>query len=123
MMEHDEKMMEEPMQCVCVGHIFHSACIKMPQEDFKQGRDMIQFMFLKSKSRDFPGGPVIKTSPSSTGGVGSIPGWGVKIPHASWPKNQNITNSSNIVTNSIEDFKNGPRQKKNLKKKVNLFLY
>ena len=29
--------------------------------------------------RDFPGGPVVKTSPSNTGAVGSIPGWGAKI--------------------------------------------
>ena len=41
-------------------------------------------------SRDFPGGPVVKTSPSSAGGAGSLPGQGAKIPHASWPKNQNI---------------------------------
>ena len=33
--------------------------------------------------RDFPGDPVVKTSPSSTGSVGLIPGWGTKIPHAS----------------------------------------
>ena len=33
--------------------------------------------------RDFPGGPVVKTSPSNTGAVGSIPGWGAKISHAS----------------------------------------
>ena len=38
----------------------------------------------------FPGGPVVKTSPSNAGGVGLTPGWGTKIPHASWPKNQNI---------------------------------
>ena len=31
---------------------------------------------------DFPGGPVVKTSPSTTGGAGSIPGQGTKIPHA-----------------------------------------
>ena len=30
------------------------------------------------------------TSPSSTGGVGLIPGWEAKIPHASGPKNQNV---------------------------------
>ena len=36
--------------------------------------------------RDFPGGPVVKTSPSDAGGVGSISGQGAKIPHASWPK-------------------------------------
>ena len=33
---------------------------------------------------------MVKTSPSNAGGEGSIPGWGAKIPHASWPKNQNI---------------------------------
>ena len=31
---------------------------------------------------DFPGSPVVKTSPSNTGGVCSIPGQGAKIPHA-----------------------------------------
>ena len=42
-------------------------------------------------SWDLPGGPVLKTSPSSAGGTGSIPGWGAKIPHALRPKiNQNI---------------------------------
>ena len=40
--------------------------------------------------RDFPGGPVVKTSPSNAGGAGSIPEMGPKIPHASRPKNQNI---------------------------------
>ena len=32
--------------------------------------------------RDFPGCPVVKNLPSSAGDVGSIPGWGTKIPHA-----------------------------------------
>ena len=31
---------------------------------------------------DFPGGPVVKNPPSNAGDVGSIPGWGTKIPHA-----------------------------------------
>ena len=31
---------------------------------------------------DFPGGPVVKNLPSNAGDVGSIPGWGTKIPHA-----------------------------------------
>ena len=26
-----------------------------------------------------------ETLPSNAGGAGSIPGWGAKIPHASWP--------------------------------------
>ena len=39
--------------------------------------------FLKGiLSRDFPGGPVVKTSPYKTGGVGLIPGQGAKITHA-----------------------------------------
>ena len=39
---------------------------------------------------DFPGGPLVKTSPSSAGGVGLIPGRGAKVLHALWPKNQNM---------------------------------
>ena len=45
---------------------------------------------LKRKKRDFPSGPVVKTLPSNIGGLGLMPGWGAKIPHTSWPKNQNI---------------------------------
>ena len=42
-------------------------------------------MFKKKKKifRDFPGGPVIGTSPSNAEGVASILGQGAKIPHAS----------------------------------------
>ena len=32
--------------------------------------------------RDFPGGPVVKNPPSNAGDVSSIPGRGIKIPHA-----------------------------------------
>ena len=39
---------------------------------------------------DFPGGPVVKTLSSNAGGIGSIPGQGAKITHASWPKDQDI---------------------------------
>ena len=34
----------------------------------------------------FPGSPVVDSLPSSAGGVGSIPGQGARIPHASWPQ-------------------------------------
>ena len=30
--------------------------------------------------RDFPGGPVVRNLPCNAGNVGSIPGWGTKIP-------------------------------------------
>ena len=39
---------------------------------------------------DSPAGPVVKTLPSSVGGAGSIPDGGAKIPHAFWPRNENI---------------------------------
>ena len=35
------------------------------------------------KLKTFHGGPVVKTSSSNAGGVGLIPGWVTKIPHAS----------------------------------------
>ena len=39
---------------------------------------------------DFPGSPVVKISPANAGSGDLIPGWGAKIPHALWPKKQNI---------------------------------
>ena len=43
------------------------------------------------------GDPVVKTLPSNAEGRGLIPCGEAKIPHASWPKIQNI-NRSNTVT-------------------------
>lgn len=36
----------------------------------------------KLRGRDFPGGPVIESSSCNSEDVGSILGWGVRIPHA-----------------------------------------
>ena len=47
-------------------------------------------MRLEIRGRDFPGGSVVKNLPAKAGDVGSIPGWGAKIPHVSWLKNQKI---------------------------------
>ena len=55
--------------------------------------------------RDFSGGPVVKTLPSIAGDMGLISGQRAKIPHASWPRNQNINNRSNSITNSIKTLK------------------
>lgn len=44
--------------------------------------------------RDLPGGPVVKTTPSSAGGLGLSPGWGGKITHVLQSNNQNINNKS-----------------------------
>ena len=58
------------------------------------------------KNRDLPGGPVVKTSPSKAGDAGSVPDWGVKIPHASSPKKtKHKKKRSNIVTNPIKTLK------------------
>ena len=40
----------------------------------------------KSSHQNFPGGPVVKISPSNAGGADSVPGGGAKILRPSWPK-------------------------------------
>ena len=35
----------------------------------------------RDRQKDFPGGPVVKTSLSSVVGAGSVPGWEAEIPH------------------------------------------
>ena len=67
---------------------------------------------------DFPGGPVVKTSPSNAGGAGLISSQGAKISHALQPKNQNVNNRSNGVTNSIKTLKTI-----HIKKKKTLKIY
>ena len=54
---------------------------------------------------------MVETSPSNAGGVGSIPGRGTKIPHASGPKKQNMKQKQ-YCNKFSKDFKNGPHQKK-----------
>ena len=51
-------------------------------------QDIDSLPYSQYYAKDFSSGPVVKTLPSNAGGVDSIPGQGVKIPHASWPKNQ-----------------------------------
>ena len=41
---------------------------------------------LECTKVDFPGGPLVETASSSVGGVGSTPGLGAQIPHASQSK-------------------------------------
>ena len=41
----------------------------------------MHFQKKKTHLGDFPGGPVVETSPSNEGVVGSIPGWEANIPH------------------------------------------
>ena len=55
------------------------------------------------------------------GCVGSIPGQGIKIPHASWPKNQSIKQKQDCYKFN-KDFKNNPHQKKIEKKKKAAYI-
>ena len=43
---------------------------------------MLRKVLLKLCSGDFPGGPVVKNLPSNAGDAGSIPGLGIRFPHA-----------------------------------------
>ena len=54
-----------------------------PREERRVFEEAGGMVSPNGKGRDFPGGPPVRTSPSHAGGAGSIPGRGVKIPHAS----------------------------------------
>ena len=61
---------------------------------------------------------MVKILPSNAGGVGSIPGQGAKISHASRPENQNINNRSDIIRSSMKILTKGVHIKKKKKRKV-----
>ena len=67
---------------------FSIPCKALTRKRYKESITVVSNMFntLKCSFRDFPGGPVLMTSPPNARGAGSIPGQGAKIPHASWPK-------------------------------------
>ena len=48
-------------------------------------------------SRDFHGGPVFKTSPSSAGGTGLIPDWGAKIHHSQKTNTHTHTHKTEVI--------------------------
>ena len=64
--------------------------------------------------RDFPGGPVVETSPSNAGGEGSTPGWGTRVPHVLQPKGQDIKQKQYCNKFNKDLKKNCPHQKKKL---------
>ena len=70
---------------------------------------------VKDIPRDFPGCPVVRTSPFNAGSTGSVPGWAAKLPRAAQSKTPNM--KQNVVTNTIKTLKNGPNPKNLLRKK------
>ena len=71
----------------------------------------------KTEERNLPCIPEVGTSPSNKGCMVLNPGWGARTPYALGPENQNINRKSKTVTNSTDDFKNGPHLKKILIKR------
>ena len=66
---------------------------------------------------------MVKTSPFNAGGVGSIPGWGAKIPHALRAKKPKNIKQKQYCNKFNKGFKSGPHQKKkSLKKKKEIFI-
>ena len=68
-------------------------------------------------SGDFLGGPVVRTPPSITGTMGSIPGWGTKIPYAEGQLSLCATTREACVlrwraTHFSEDLARSPHQQK-----------
>ena len=48
------------------------------------------YVRIAVKTRDVPGSRVVRTLPSKSRRVDSTPGQGAEVPHALWPKKQNI---------------------------------
>ena len=65
---------------------------------------------------------MVKTSPSNAGDVGSIPDQEAKIPHALWPKHQNIKRKQ-YVMNPIKTLKMVHIKNKISKNKQKMVLY
>ena len=69
---------------------------------------------VRQSYRDFPGGPVVSTSPFNAVGAGLIPDWGAKIPHVLQPKDHSLKQKQ-YCNKFNKDFKNDPHQKIKLK--------
>ena len=81
-------------------------------------------MNLKRKPRDLSSGPVVKTTPLTAGGVGSIPGQGTKVPHSSRPKNPvKQKQQYNKCNKDLKKIKRSSHQKKKEIPSVNLCIH
>ena len=72
---------------------------------------------FKKQKEDIPSSSVVKTSPSIAGCAALIRDREANIPHALWPKNQNIKQKQYCNKFNI-DFKNDPQQQSIKKKKA-----
>ena len=51
---------------------------------------------------DFPDNPMVKTSPSNAGSMGSMPSQGANIPHDSWPGKKKKTYKKEATLKQIQ---------------------
>ena len=71
--------------------------MQMSKQNMK--RRTYNLRHIKEWLGDFPGGPVVKNPPSNAGDVGSIPGRGTKIPHATGHLSLGATTSELALLN------------------------
>ena len=92
--------------CACLSRVGPPLSLE-DRTCIPKGRGRIFFSKLDGS---FSGGPVVKTSPSNTGGVDSISDQEAKILYALQPKNKQTKNvKQKQYCNKInKDFKNGP---------------
>lgn len=67
---------------------------------------------FKTRGGDFPGSPVVKTSPSKAGGVGSTPGRGPKVPHTRTARTTPNTKQKECCNRFNKDFQSSVHIKK-----------
>ena len=73
-------------------HIYLSHHSSISRSIFTWNSNLIR----KRPSWRLHGGPVTKNPPSNSGGMGSIPGWGTKIPHAMGQLSPRTTTTENL---------------------------
>ena len=66
----------------------------------------------ENQSGDFPGGLVVNNLPCNTGDVGSIPGWGTNIPHASEQLSPHATTTSSRTLEPVSQLESLVLQRK-----------
>ena len=67
------------------GGFIYTKSIAEHYKSLQPSNPQPQELPVKHPHRDFPGGPVVRTSPSSAGGEDSVPDRGAGIPRASQP--------------------------------------
>ena len=63
--------------------------------------------------REFPDGPVVRTQHFHCCDLGSIPGWGTKVPQAVWPKKKKknqISGSQGLGVMDVFDSKQAAKR-------------